>query len=95
MVSEGYSIDDATAFCTKYKLTLKTTYVETNQYTPGKVISQSRIAGSEIIEGTTLTIEVAAKPTEKKENTTSSSDSSSSSSTGTSEKPSTEEKENS
>lgn len=66
MVSEGYSIDDATAFCKKYNLTLKTNYVETNEYTAGKVISQSRIAGSEIVEGTTLTIDVAAKPTEKK-----------------------------
>lgn len=70
MVAQGYSIDDATAFCTKYKLTLKTVYVETNQYSPGKVISQSRIAGSEIIEGTTLTIEVATKPTEDKNNNT-------------------------
>ncbi len=68
MVAEGYSIDDAAAFCTKYKLTLKTVYVETNQYSPGKIISQSRIAGSEIIEGTTLTVEVAAKPTETTDN---------------------------
>lgn len=67
MVQEGYSIDDATAFCKKYNLTLKTNYVETSEYAQGKVISQSRIAGSEIVENTTLTIDVAAKPTEKKE----------------------------
>lgn len=66
MVQEGYSIDDASAFCKKYNLTLKTNYVETSEYTPGKIISQSRIAGSEILEGTTLTVDVAAKPTEKK-----------------------------
>lgn len=68
MVQEGYSIDDASAFCKKYNLTLKTNYVETSEYTPGKIISQSRIAGSEILEGTTLTVDVAAKPTEKKPN---------------------------
>ena len=66
MVSEGYSLDDATAFCKKYNLTLKTTYTETSAYTAGKVISQSRIAGSEIVEGTTLTVEIAATPTEVK-----------------------------
>lgn len=67
MVQEGYSFDDATAFCKKYNLTLKTNYVETSEYSEGKVISQSRIAGSEIVENTTLTIDVAIKPTKKEE----------------------------
>lgn len=67
MVAEGYSVDDAEAFCKKYNLTLRKNLVETNAYTAGRVISQSRIAGSEIVEGTNLTIEVAAKPTKKEE----------------------------
>lgn len=67
MVSEGYSVDDVTAFCKKYNLTLKTNLVETSSTTAGKVISQSRIAGSEIIEGTTLTVDIAATPTKKEE----------------------------
>ena len=63
MVAEGYSVDDAEAFCKKYNLTLKKNLVETTTTTAGKVISQSRIAGSEIVEGTTLTVDVAATPT--------------------------------
>ena len=64
MVAEGYSIDDVEAFCKKYNLTLKKNLVETSSTTPGKIISQSRIAGSEIVEGTTLTVDVAAAVTE-------------------------------
>ena len=67
MVTLGYSYDDVTAFCKKYNLELKVTYVETEQYEHNKVISQSRIAGTEIVEGTTLTVEVATKPTVKEE----------------------------
>ena len=43
-------------------LELKTEYVETTQYEENKVISQSRIAGTEIVKGTTLTVEIAIKP---------------------------------
>ena len=70
MVKEGYSVDDAEAFCKKYNLTLKKNLVETNSAAPGKVIAQSRIAGSEIVEGTNLTVDVAAKPVEQKKDTT-------------------------
>ena len=66
MVAAGYSYDDVTAFCKKYKLELKTNYVETTEYAQGKIISQSRVAGTEIVEGTTLTVDIATKPTEKK-----------------------------
>ena len=67
MVSEGYSYDEAVAFCKKYGLTLKTNYVETSAYEAGKVISQSLRKDSEIVEGATLTIDVAATPTKKEE----------------------------
>ena len=72
MVALGYSYDDVTAFAKKYELELKTEYVETTQYEANKVISQSRIAGTEIVKGTTLTIEIAIKPKEtpKEEETT-------------------------
>lgn len=66
MVASGYSYDDVVAFCKKYNLELKVNYVETDQYAEGKVISQSRVAGTEIVKETTLTIEVAKKPVEKK-----------------------------
>ena len=66
MVASGYSYDDVAAFCKKYNLELKVNYVETEEYAEGKVLSQSRVAGTEIVKDTTLTIEVAKKPTEKK-----------------------------
>lgn len=64
MNAEGWSIDDAEAFCSKYNLTINTTYQETTQYDEGKIISQSRAAGSPIVKGTTLKVVVAKKPTE-------------------------------
>ena len=69
MVAEGYSYDDVEAFCKKYNLELKVNYVETSEYAEGKVISQSRVAGTEIVKDTTITIEVAKKPVEKKTTT--------------------------
>lgn len=63
MNAEGWSIDDAEAFCSKYGLTISTTYQETTQYDEGKIISQSRAAGSPIVKGTTLKVTVAKKPT--------------------------------
>lgn len=69
MNAEGWSIDDAEAFCSKYGLTINTTYQETTQYEEGKIISQSRAAGSPIVKGTTLKVVVAKKVTEKEETT--------------------------
>ncbi len=65
MVSENWSVDDAEAFCSKYGLTISTTYQETNAYDEGKIISQSRAAGSPIVKGTTLKVVIAKKPVEK------------------------------
>lgn len=65
MNAEGWSIDDAEAFCSKYDLTISTTYQETTAYEEGKVISQSRAAGSPIVKGTTLKVVIAKKPTAK------------------------------
>ena len=62
----GWSLADAEAFCTKYGVIIKVKYVETDKYTEGKIVSQSRAAGSPVARGTTLTVEVAKKPTEKK-----------------------------
>ncbi len=70
MNAEGWSIDDAEAFCSKYGLTINTTYQETTQYEAGKIISQSRAAGSPIVKGTTLKVVVAKKPSEKENNNT-------------------------
>ena len=65
MNAEGWSLTDAEAFCKKYGLIIKITEVETSKYEAGKIISQSRAAGSPIARGTTVEIEVAVTPTEK------------------------------
>ena len=65
MNGEGWSIDDAEAFCSKYNLTIDVSYQETSAYEEGKIISQSRAVGSPIVKGTTLKVVVAKKPTEK------------------------------
>ena len=65
MNGEGWSIDDAEAFCSKYNLTIDISYQETSAYEEGKIISQSRAVGSPIVKGTTLKVVVAKKPTEK------------------------------
>lgn len=84
MQSEGWSRDDADAFATKYGLNIVFQEEETTAYEEGKVIRQSRAAGSPIIKNATITVTIAKKPKEtitnnntttdnnKKDNTTSS-----------------------
>lgn len=78
MNAEGWSVDDAEAFCSKYGLTITVSEQETTQYAEGKIISQSRAAGSPIVKGTNLKVVVAKKPTAKPSATPSPSPSSSS-----------------
>ena len=63
MRQEGWSLDDAEAFCKKYSLTLTTKYQETTEVEEGKVVSQSRAPGAPIVKGTNLTVTIAKKPT--------------------------------
>ncbi len=65
MSGEGWSVDDARVFCDKYGLILEIEEQETDAYEVGKIISQSRPAGSPIVSGTTLRITVAKKPVVK------------------------------
>jgi serine/threonine-protein kinase len=67
MNAEGWSLEDAEAFCTKYGLVIKVTEIETEKYAPGKIVTQTRAAGSPITRGSTLGVEVAKKPTVKVE----------------------------
>ena len=66
MNAEGWGKEDAQTFCDKYGIKLTIKEQETTQYEEGKVIGQSRAAGSPIAKGSTLTITIAKKPTEKK-----------------------------
>ena len=65
MLELGWGVDDARAFCEKYGLTIQIKEQETEAYAAGKVISQSRAAGSPIVKGQTLTVTIAKKPVEK------------------------------
>ncbi len=65
MSGEGWSVDDARVFCEKYGLIIEVEEQETDAYEEGKVISQSRPAGSPIVSGTTLRVTVAKKPVVK------------------------------
>ena len=62
-VSEDYSIDGVKKFCEDNGITLNITYKETSDKTEGTILSQSRAAGTKVMSGVTLRIEVAKKPT--------------------------------
>lgn len=69
MNAEGWSIEDAEAFCDKYNLVLEKKYQASTKDAPGKIIDQSRAPGSPIYEGRTLTVTIATEP-EPASNTT-------------------------
>ena len=69
MNGEGWTIDDVNIFASEYNLSVSVTYQETTEYEEGRIISQSRPAGDPIYKGTSLRVEVAKKPEEKKEET--------------------------
>lgn len=58
----SYSLEDIELFAAKYNLDLKINYVESDEYEPGAVMSQSRPAGSDIISGISFTIQIAEEP---------------------------------
>lgn len=62
MVKEGWSQDEADAFCVKYGLNFKVKTQETTIYDEGTVIAQSLRAGRSITKGSTLTVTIATKP---------------------------------
>ena len=65
MAGLGWGLADAEAFCDKYGLTISVEYQETTAYEEGKIIDQSRAAGSPIVKGQTLTVTIAQKPKEQ------------------------------
>ena len=64
MQSEGWGREDAEAFATKYNLNITFQEEETTAYEEGKVIRQSRAAGSPIIKNANITVTIAKKPKE-------------------------------
>ena len=63
MATERWSLADAEAFCDTYGLIINVQYEDTTAYEAGRVISQSRAAGSPIVRGQTLTVTIARTPT--------------------------------
>lgn len=62
-VKEDYSVDGVRKFCEDNGISLNITYKETNEKAEGTILSQSRVAGTKVMSGVTLRIEVAKKVT--------------------------------
>ncbi len=65
MAAEGWTFDDAEAFCKQYGLVMKTVYEESEADEPGMVIRQSRSPGSRIVRDSNITITVSKAPEKK------------------------------
>ena len=61
-VTEGYTKDDVDALCKEYNLNCTFKEEQTEKYAEGKIISQSRLAGSTISRGSNLSVTYAIKP---------------------------------
>ncbi len=62
-VKEDYSVAGVRKFCEDNGISLNITYKETNEKAEGTILSQSRTAGTKVMSGVTLRIEVAKKVT--------------------------------
>ena len=58
-VNEEWTVSDIEAFCTEYNINLQIVYEETDDYTPGAIMRQSRKAKDKIVKGASLKITVA------------------------------------
>ncbi len=70
MQEQNWSREDAEDFAMKYNLNLTIKEEETTAYEEGKVIRQSRAAGSPIVSGASITVTVAKKPVVNNNNPT-------------------------
>ena len=67
-VSGDYSITEVEDFCDEYGVVLTKKEVETNDYQAGSIIYQSRAAGSTVVSGAKLTINIAVAPSDGNDN---------------------------
>ncbi len=67
-VSGDYSITEVEDFCDEYGVVLTKKEVETNDYPAGSIIYQSRAAGSTVVSGAKLTINIAVAPSDGNDN---------------------------
>ena len=62
MVKEGWTQEEASDFCAKYKIDCTFIEQENETATEGTVIKQSRTAGTSVVSGTTMRIWIAKAP---------------------------------
>jgi len=62
MVKEGWTQEEASDFCAKYKISCTFIDQESSAASEGTVIKQSRTAGSNVVSGTTMRIWIAKAP---------------------------------
>ena len=65
--SGKYTLTQIEDWCNEYGVTLKTNYVETNDYSAGTIYSQSKNAGAKVVTGQTLEINIAQEASENGE----------------------------
>ncbi len=58
--TNGYTVEEVEDFCSLYGVVLEKKYQQTSSYSTGSIIHQSRISGSKIVAGETLTITIAS-----------------------------------
>jgi serine/threonine-protein kinase len=59
-VNGGYNVSSVESFCKKYNIDLDIQYEETDEFTEGTILSQSRTG--EVVDGIGITIKVAKEP---------------------------------
>lgn len=67
-VGDGWMLDQATAFLTQYKITPTIEYEVSTSVEPGKILYQSRAAGSMITTGAYIKLKIAAAPSDTSPN---------------------------
>ena len=60
-VNENYTLEQVETFCEDNGITLNSTAKETNDYTEGSILTQSRTAGTKVVSGVTLRVTYAKK----------------------------------
>lgn len=61
-VSEGWSLEEVEEFAKEYGVVLSVEYIETTAHSPGIILSQSRSAGTPVLNKANLKVGVAVEP---------------------------------
>lgn len=64
-VNENYSVEEVENFCNEYGVILTKKEITTTEHSAGSIFYQSRAAGTTVVNGAKLTINIAVAPTEE------------------------------